>query len=149
MPRVYLDVCCLNRPFDDQSQDRVRLEAAAVLAVLGHVQYGDWEWISGEAVDFEVEQMPDPARRSRIQRLLHYAQHEVIVTQPVADRQRELEGLGFRPLDALHVACAESAAVDVFLSTDDRLVRLAGRLGAQLQVRVENPLPWLGGMTTP
>ncbi|MBE2197400.1 MAG: hypothetical protein IAE79_02240 [Anaerolinea sp.] len=25
--RVYLDVCCLNRPFDDQSQERIQLEA--------------------------------------------------------------------------------------------------------------------------
>jgi hypothetical protein len=23
--KIYLDVCCLNRPFDDQMQDRVRL----------------------------------------------------------------------------------------------------------------------------
>jgi len=26
--KVYLDACCLNRPFDDQSQDRIRLESA-------------------------------------------------------------------------------------------------------------------------
>jgi hypothetical protein len=32
--RIYLDVCCLNRPFDNQVQDRVRLEAEAVLAIL-------------------------------------------------------------------------------------------------------------------
>jgi hypothetical protein len=24
--RVYLDICCLKRPFDDQSQERVRLD---------------------------------------------------------------------------------------------------------------------------
>ena len=28
--RVYLDVCCLNRPFDDLSQKRVYAEAEAV-----------------------------------------------------------------------------------------------------------------------
>jgi hypothetical protein len=31
--RVYLDVCCLNRPLDDSSQDRIRLEAEAVLLI--------------------------------------------------------------------------------------------------------------------
>ncbi len=35
MPQIYLDVCCLNRPFDDQRQDRIRLEADAVLLILG------------------------------------------------------------------------------------------------------------------
>jgi len=24
--KVYLDVCCLNKPFDDQTHDRIRLE---------------------------------------------------------------------------------------------------------------------------
>ena len=28
--RLYLDSCCLNRPFDDQNQLRVRLEAEAI-----------------------------------------------------------------------------------------------------------------------
>jgi hypothetical protein len=50
MPRIYLDVCCLNRPFDDQTQDRVHLEAEAVILILTHCQAGEWEWISSEAV---------------------------------------------------------------------------------------------------
>jgi hypothetical protein len=32
--RIYLDACCLNRPFDDQTQARIRLEAEAVLMIL-------------------------------------------------------------------------------------------------------------------
>jgi len=35
---VYLDVCCLNRPFDDQSQDRIHLESEAVLLILERCQ---------------------------------------------------------------------------------------------------------------
>lgn len=30
--RIYLDCCCLQRPLDDQTQPRIRLEAEAVLA---------------------------------------------------------------------------------------------------------------------
>jgi len=32
--RVYMDVCCLNRPFDDQSEDRIKMESEAVLMIL-------------------------------------------------------------------------------------------------------------------
>ena len=39
--RVYLDVCCLNRPFDDQSQDRIKLETDAVLSILDNCQTGE------------------------------------------------------------------------------------------------------------
>jgi hypothetical protein len=35
---IYLNVCCLNRPFDDQTQERIRLEAEAVLRILANIQ---------------------------------------------------------------------------------------------------------------
>lgn len=35
MVAVYLDVCCLNRPFDDWAQERVRLEKDSVLKKFG------------------------------------------------------------------------------------------------------------------
>ncbi len=50
MAKVYLDACCLNRPFDDQTQDRIHLEAEAVLLILTHVESGRWQWIGSEAL---------------------------------------------------------------------------------------------------
>jgi hypothetical protein len=38
--RVYFDTCALNRPFDDQSQPRIRLETEAVEHVLRAVDEG-------------------------------------------------------------------------------------------------------------
>jgi len=40
--RIYLDVCCLNRPFDDQTQDRIHLESEAVILILKRVRSGNW-----------------------------------------------------------------------------------------------------------
>jgi predicted nucleic acid-binding protein len=51
--------------------------------------------------------------------------------------------LGFKELDALHIACAESGDSDIFLTTDDDLLRRAKRNSVQLCVRVENPYTWL------
>ena len=36
--RIYLDVCSFNRPFDDQSQLRIRLEAEAKLKIQDEVR---------------------------------------------------------------------------------------------------------------
>ncbi|MEK8020003.1 MAG: hypothetical protein VSS75_024280 [Candidatus Parabeggiatoa sp.] len=36
--RVYLDVCALSRPFDDQRQVRIQLESSAVTLILEHVK---------------------------------------------------------------------------------------------------------------
>ncbi len=32
--KIYLDVCCFNRPFDDQTQEKIHLEAEAVFIIL-------------------------------------------------------------------------------------------------------------------
>ena len=49
--------------------------------------------------------------------------------------------------DALHLACAESGQADIFLTTDDKLLRLSQRIANKLQVRVDNPLSWLTEVT--
>jgi predicted nucleic acid-binding protein len=143
MPRIYLDVCCLNRPFDDQRQDRIRLEAEAVLLILGRCEAGAWQWLSSAVVEEEVNNTPSSERRSRVRNMLSGAHSTVALTDVIITRAQELKAMGFRTYDALHLACAEQATVDVFLTTDDRVLRIATRHTAQLQVRVANPLVWL------
>ncbi|MFL6208862.1 MAG: PIN domain-containing protein [Pyrinomonadaceae bacterium] len=143
MVQVYLDACCLNRPFDDQTQNRIRLEAEAVLLILSQVEAGRWQWVGSEALDYEIEQTPNAERRMRV-RLMTKAVHRSIKVEAAEEaRAQQLATLGFHALDALHLACAESGGADVLLTTDDRLLRLAVRLSAQLHIRVENPLTWL------
>ncbi len=57
--RIYLDVCCLNRLFDDQTQERIRLGSEAVLLILERCQSGEWELIGSEAMDYEILRIPD------------------------------------------------------------------------------------------
>jgi predicted nucleic acid-binding protein len=147
MITVYLDACCLNRPFDDQTQDRIRLEAEAVLLILTHFEAGDWQWIGSEVLDLEVEQTPDPERRYRVKLLATFVHRYIPVERAEVERTQQLEALGFYSYDALHLACAESGGANIFLTTDDRLLRLATRLSRQLRVRVENPLTWLKEVT--
>lgn len=143
MATIYLDVCCLNRPFDDQTQDRIHLEAEAVLLILTHVESGRWQWIGSEVLDYEIEQTPNAERRLRVKLLTTSVAHTVLVEAAEEARARQLEELGFHALDALHLASAESGGADVLLTTDDRLLRLAVRFSAQLRIRVANPLIWL------
>lgn len=49
----------------------------------------------------------------------------------------------FRAYDALHLACAEQATVNIFLTTDDRVLRIAASHAAELHIHVANPLAWL------
>jgi predicted nucleic acid-binding protein len=141
--KIYLDVSCLNRPFDDQSQVRIRLEAEAVALVMERMDLGVWEQISSQMVTLEVEAIGDPDRKECVQTLLKDVEICVRLADKEFSRAAILEKLGFKAADALHVAAAESAAADVLLSCDDRLCRLAKRCRCELLVHVVNPLVWL------
>jgi hypothetical protein len=65
--KLYLDVCCLNRPFDSWQQDRVCFEEEAVLAILRRVYSEEWQLISSEAIEAELERLPNPEKRQSIQ----------------------------------------------------------------------------------
>lgn len=143
MRRVYLDVCCLNRPFDDQRQDRVHLEAEAVLLILKRCESGEWHWVSSAVVSYEVDRMPNQERRHRITEILRGAKEIFPLTESAVERGEELKKLGLKTYDALHVACAEHTQVDILLTTDDKLVRAVARNARKVNVPVKNPLTWL------
>ena len=74
--------------------------------------------------------------------ILALANEVVSPERAETDRAAYLEELGFSTFDALHSACAERGTVEVFLTTDDNLLRRAGRHKQLLRIRVENPLSW-------
>ena len=144
--KLYLDVCCWNRPFDDQSQNRVRLEAEAVLSILELAQADEVEIISSDIIGDELSEMPDRERREKVELLLALAAARTALTPAIEERAVELQKQSISSFDALHLAAAESARSDYFLTTDDDLLRKAKRAG--LKVRVENPAKWLIQETT-
>lgn len=140
-PCIYIDVCCLNRPFDDQSQERIRIESEAVLLILTMCEDGRLRLLGSEAIDLEIALTPDE-RREKVMYLAGLAKSKVIVSDRVASRARELEALGFDVFDALHLACAEEDA-EVLLTTDDKFLSRARGHADKIKVRVENPVLWL------
>jgi predicted nucleic acid-binding protein len=140
---VYMDVCCLNRPFDDWTQARIRLESEAVLAIAAYCQSEGWNLIKSTVLEFEIDRTPDPIRKQQVLDSLAIAKTQVSVTEAVLARATELVALSFKSFDALHVACAEAANADIFLTTDDRLIRKAASYQSALRVPVANPVNWI------
>ena len=145
--RIYLDVCCLNRPFDDHTQDRVRLESEAVLTILSHGQAKNWDLLNSEVIDVEVSKIPDDDKRLKVSILASMLQQNIVINEDIERRAIEIERLGFKPFDALHIACAEAGKTDVLLTTDDNFLSKAIQNKAALGVRVENPVKWLMEVT--
>lgn len=137
---IYLDTCCYNRPFDDQMQERIKMESEAVLQILNRCQAGAWGLLGSDALEFEISKTEDRVRKYKVSRLYSLAGQKIEVNGDVK-RVKELQSLGFPALDALHIACAEKGKAEVMLTTDDRLIRLSSQV--ELKVDVKNPCTWI------
>jgi predicted nucleic acid-binding protein len=133
--RVYLDICALKRPFDDQTQPRVRLEADAVLELLA-APSERLTFVHGAAQDLENAQTPVVWRAARVVDWLAAVPRVEADAEDLTRRTQELMTLGLRNFDAFHVACAEFGNADVFATTDDRLLALAKEHTAAIRVRL-------------
>ena len=131
--RVYLDNCTLNRPFDDQSQIRIRLEAEAKLHIQECILHGSLELAWSYVLDYENQANPFDERRSATEKWKARASVDVDASPELLAKARTLGGMGLRSKDALHLACAISTACDFFITTDDGiLTKVAGLDGIHI-----------------
>lgn len=141
--KIYLDACCLNLPFDDQTQTRIQMESEAVLQILKLAKNGKITWLSSEILEFELENIKDTEKREKIIGLLEYAKEVIELDDIIQERALEYEKLGFQSLDALHIASALCGKAETVLTTDDKLERNGKRNQAKLGIKIDNPLNWI------
>jgi len=121
--RVYLDNCVYNRPFDDQSAERIRLETHAIIEILDRIRTGRIELVWSYINELENAQSPFPENSRAIALWADNAHTFVVESTRLLRNANNLLEFGLRPLDALHVASAVEGKANYFLSTDDRLLR--------------------------
>lgn len=119
---VYLD-SCTKRPLDVFTVLRNKLEAEAVLGMIGACDAGTLTLISSDALRYEIAQNVQAVRKEHAQAILAKAQISVQIDSSVEQRSAIFIERGVKAMDAVHVALAEAAAADYFCSCDDRLLR--------------------------
>lgn len=87
----YLDACCLNRPFDDQGQFRVRLETQAILLILEKFYRREWNWIGSDALLSEIRRNPDAENGQRALALLSNTHETVRMSEGILQRAEEFD----------------------------------------------------------
>ena len=132
-------MCALKRPYDKPS-DRTTLESLAVAHIVSAFEGGRVELASSSVMELENSMNPEAERRDEIADFLGRIRIVARTEPGLLRRGREIEAFGLRPLDALHVASAEGAGCDYFVSCDDQLLASAGRAAGKLNVRALDPL---------
>jgi hypothetical protein len=139
--RVYLDMCALKRPFDDQTQGRILIETTAVIRILDAAHARLVTLCNSAALVAENRRNPKKRRRERVQALLTTVGPPATASRATFDRAGELVRLGFRDMDALHLAFAEELRVDYFITVDDDLLNRSRR--ARLGVVVADVIDFI------
>ncbi len=138
--RVYLDNCMFNRPFDDQTQIRIRLEAEAKLYVQDKIKNKCIELIWSYILEIENSQNPHDERRIAIQKWKNLSTIKIVETPKVLANANQLLKFGIQSKDALHVASAGQGEADYFLTTDDKLLSGINRSNI---IEVLNPVDYI------
>jgi hypothetical protein len=133
--RVYLDNC-INRPFDDQSQLRIQLEAEAKLFIQRKVCEGQLELAWSYILDYENQANPFDERQEVIQAWKKHAIIDTDETQRILAKAGALTEEGLKSKDALHIACAIEMQCDYFITTDDRILN---RMKNSQEIAVVDP----------
>ena len=140
--KIYLDNCCYSRPFDDQSQDRVHLESAAILTIVKRGRAGRDTVCGSTVLDLEMSKLKDIAKQEKIAILYSVAKETIFYSEEIQKRADDIQkSISIKSYDALHLASAECAGADYFLTTDDRLEKACARIS--LSVKVANPLKYI------
>ena len=139
--RVYLDMCCYNRPYDDQTQIQVSLETQAKLHIQDQIQKKQLELVTSYMLRYECGQNPYEMRRKAIMQFIdtHTAAYVGLERKgEVESMAAEIMKTGVKFKDACHVASAIYAKCEYFISTDKRLLKYQTN-----QIRLVTPIEFV------
>jgi predicted nucleic acid-binding protein len=133
-----MDLCCFNRPFDDQSFLVNQIETEAKLDIQERIRQGELYLCWSFVLDYENAANPFEEVSKRIAQWKNLANSDCDLSDDITTKAEELMKLGLRQLDASHIACAIHLGADYFLTTDKKI------LNKQIsEIIVMNPIDFI------
>ena len=120
--RLYLDNCCLNRPYDDQTNLNIHLEAEAKLFIQNEILENNYELAWSFMMDYEIAANPFYDRQWAFMQWKNIAVLDIEPEEKILMSGREIMQKNIKQKDAIHIACAIKAECDYFLTTDRKIV---------------------------
>ena len=124
--RIYLDNCCYNRPYDDQTQLRISLETQAKLQIQTMIRKNRFELVTSYVLLYENSRNPYETRRNTILSFIKENNSNYVGIEKgeeIKSLADEIIATGVKTADAHHVACAIIGGAEYFLTTDSRLLK--------------------------
>lgn len=139
--KIYLDTNVYNRPFDDQTQVRIRLETIAIFAILQLIKSKELLLVWSFLLTYENSLNPSEDIKMEIEKLSSLASENVDSSEDIRKKAKEYELIGIKPRDAIHISCALNSGADYFVTCDDKILRKTDKLG--LNLLILNPIDFI------
>ena len=141
--KIYMDMCCFNRPYDDQQQTRIHLESLSKLHLQHMITTGELDFVWSFVLEYENSRNPFQLRKETIRKFSYRCVQYIDESHAdcIAKTAKTIMKSGVKEKDALHVACAIFASCDYFLTTDDRLLKYRTS-----QLKIINPTQFINDM---
>jgi predicted nucleic acid-binding protein len=123
MLKIYLDNCCFNRPYDDQTQLKIELETKAKLFIQNLVALNKLNLVWSYILDYENSKNNYTQKSSAIQRWQELALEDIDETPEIIETSKKIQETGIKNADSLHLACAIYAKCDYFITVDRRVMK--------------------------
>ena len=120
--KVYLDNCTYNRPFDDQSNIRIRLESEAKLYIQEKIKDKQIDLVWSSINGYENNDNPSQEKQERIVEWKKYAVQQCHLNEKILEKALEFQSKKLRAKDALHIAAAIFCECDYFITTDRKIL---------------------------
>jgi len=114
----------------------VALETGAFIYLLEKIEKGSDVLIASEALLYENSKSLDEQRKARITSYFSLAREFVGADFSDMERVNVLKKLGFPDIDAFHIALAEKARADYFVTCDDDIIKLYKRHEGLVKVNI-------------
>ncbi len=122
--KVYLDNSFLNRPFDNPEAGVNKLESEVLILINKLVKNGKVNLVNSSIIEYENSVNPFPDRKLFISELLKQSTTHQNLNQRIKQRAESMVvEMHIGPIDGLHLASAEEAKVDLFITCDYNLIK--------------------------
>lgn len=104
------------------------IETQIFIMLMGMISGGRFDLVNSFALEYENSKNPNIENMLRISDFLGYSTEYISYDKGILDKSLEFEKCGLMGMDAVHIACAQKAKADFFITCDDNLIKKLGRI---------------------
>ena len=120
------------------------LETEIFIYILEKIENKFYELIASEALLYENMKDSDMERKERVSSYFELSNKFIEIADKDIYRGRFLQEKGFSGIDSLHIALAEKARADYFITCDDGIIKLYKKYKKLINIEVLSLVEFIG-----